>query len=69
MSIWEFNMPIKQHNLIGPQYIGISEEVLQNITNGGGGGGYERMLLDSMIVCILFIGPQYLAVSQEVGLE
>jgi hypothetical protein len=23
MSIWEFNLPIKQHNLIGPLYIGL----------------------------------------------
>jgi hypothetical protein len=54
MSIWEFNLPIKEHNLIGPQYWKFSQEVLL-ICPVGRGRGYERMLLDSLIMCIAYL--------------
>ncbi len=66
ISIWKFNLPIKQHNLIGPQYWEFSQEVLL-MWPVGRGGGFERMLLDSIIMCIAYcIWPPYLEVSQEV---
>jgi hypothetical protein len=57
MSIWEFNLPIKQHNLIRPQYLGIFTRSIANVTSRRGGGGYERMLLDSIsiIMCIAYL--------------
>jgi hypothetical protein len=34
MSIWEFTLTVKLHNLIGPQYWEFSQEVLHDSTSG-----------------------------------
>ena len=52
MSIWEFNLPIKLHNLIGLQYWELSQEVLLSMaTNGKDWMGKSR-LLDCILICI-----------------
>jgi hypothetical protein len=56
MLICENNLPIKRHNFIGPKFIGnFSQEVLQIYDQWEGEGRYERMLLDSIIVCIVYL--------------
>jgi hypothetical protein len=58
MSIWELNLRTKQHNLTS--VLGIFPRSIANMTREKG-GGYERILLDSILMCI-----SYLTVSQKV---
>ncbi len=51
MSIWEFNLAIKQHSLTGSQFIGnFHKKCCKYMTSGKGRGAYE-----SIIVCIVYL--------------